>query len=254
MDEDRIFQALAHRTRRIILRTLAEEGPQTYTSLLKRTGLTTGTLNHHLEKMKGLIVSNRGMYELTDEGWRAYRAMVAVEGGSGGVRVSSPVDLIIRPSWGFENLARMGPSFVATSLLIGLLAIVVTLRFFGASTVLGNALFPLVFSLLGARIGYNVREYLRFLVSFPATLLPLLLTSLAFAYSKQLASLLGVSKDVILPVIPKIGLVWFFYMLMTCARHSLRLNPNESFVIAAVGIFAGRVVLDSLGGVSLVLG
>ncbi len=254
MNEDKLFQALAHRTRRIILRTLAEEGPQTYTSLLRRTGLTTGTLNHHLEKMRGLIVSNRGMYELTDDGLRAYRAILAMEGRSIELGGLSLLDLIFRPSLGFEGLAKMRISFALASILIGSLAIGVTLKTFGVPSVLGNSLSPLVFSLIGARIGYNAREYSKFLISFPATLFPLLITFLAFTYSEQMSELLGISRAVLSSVVPKIGLVWFFYLLMTCARHSFRLNPNESFVVAAVGIFAGRVVLDAVGGTSLILG
>ncbi|HDI73474.1 MAG TPA: ArsR family transcriptional regulator [Candidatus Korarchaeota archaeon] len=56
--KDRLFRALAHSTRRRIIEMLAEEGPQTYSSLLRKTGLATGTLNHHLEKVKGGLSSH----------------------------------------------------------------------------------------------------------------------------------------------------------------------------------------------------
>ena len=255
MEEDKLFQALAHKTRRLILRSLAEEGPQTYTSLLRKTGLSTGTLNHHLEKMRGLITSNRGLYELTEDGWRAYRAMLVVrEGSVGAVRSESPLDLILRPFTGFRALAEFKPSFVVLSLLIGAVAILSTGRYFGIPSIIGNALSPLIFSMAGARIGYNAEDYWRFLISFPATLLPLLVSSLMIEHSELVAGLLGIPTHLILSAVPKVCLVWFFYLLMTSARHSLKLNPNESFVVAAVGVFAGRVVLDSVGGVSLVLG
>ncbi|MDK2384253.1 MAG: helix-turn-helix domain-containing protein [Candidatus Korarchaeota archaeon] len=255
MEEDKLFQALAHKTRRIILRSLAEEGPQTYTSLLRKTGLTTGTLNHHLEKMRGLITSNRGLYELTEDGWKAYRAMLVIEEESiSATRVESPLDLVLRPFAGFRSLAELKPSFIALSLLIGLSAILSTIRYFGIPSLIGNVLSPLIFSLAGAKVGYNAEDYVRFLVSFPATLLPLLVSSLVVAQPESVAGLLGVPPYLISSAVPKVCLVWFFYLLMTSARHSLRLNPSESFVVAAVGIFAGRVVLDSVSGVSLVLG
>ncbi len=255
MNEDDIFKALAHGTRRKILRFLAEDGPQPYTSILRRTGLTTGTLNHHLEKMRSLITSSNGLYELTEEGWRAYRAMLVVRGELAAAgRRQSPLDLIIRPPSGFRVLAGMRPSYIALSLLTGLIASLLTIRYFGIGSFIGNVLAPLIFSLAGAKIGYGAGDYVRFLLSFPATLQPLIASSLLVAHPSWISGLVGLPSHAVLSAIPKVCLVWFFYLVMTSARYSLGLNPNESFVVAAVGAFAGRVVLDSMGGVSLVLG
>ncbi len=254
MNEDRIFQALSHRTRRALLKTLAEEGPQTYTSLLRRTGLPTGTLNHHLEKLKGLITSENGMYELTEEGWRAYRAIVAVESGEVSRVYAPPFHILVRPGPFFRDLSELRPELVLTSIFVGLLAFLTTVKNFGTLAFIGNGLIPIIFSLLGAKVGYGAKENLRLLASCPATLLPLLLSAITLPHVGVISGLIGLSSELTSAVITKAFLLWHFYLLMNCSRYSLRIGPKDAFAVTAIGIFAGRVVLDTLNAVSLTLG
>jgi len=73
-DIDRLFEVLSHRIRRVVLESIAEKGPRSFTELMEDTDVKdTGTLTFHLRKMAGFIRKNeRGDYELTDLGRRAY--------------------------------------------------------------------------------------------------------------------------------------------------------------------------------------
>lgn len=67
------FQALAHPTRRTIIRIVKSRGQGTsYTELITGLGLSTGKLNYHLEQLKGLIEKNNSQfYVLTPFGEKA---------------------------------------------------------------------------------------------------------------------------------------------------------------------------------------
>jgi len=74
---DHMFSALSHPVRRSIVILLAEEGPQTYSSMLGRLKLETGTLNHHLSKLRGIVEQDKDRkYCLTVEGQVAYQAIL----------------------------------------------------------------------------------------------------------------------------------------------------------------------------------
>ena len=241
MEEDLTFQALSHRTRRKILRILAEEGPQTYSSLIRKTGLITGTLNHHLERMKGLIQVKDGLYSLTDEGWRAYEAMLVVLGEAELSSCLSPFTLIYRPDTGFRELARGKAEFVALALILGAAATAVTVYLYTLTELMGNVLIPLTVTALAAKLGYD-RGGRRFLFTSPAALTPLLSQILIYYFRWTYAFL------------PKVGLIWYVYLLLLASKHGFDLDVNRSFVISLVGVLAGRIFLDSFGGLSLVLG
>lgn len=177
MDEDRLFRALAHSTRRRIIKILAEEEPQTYSSLLRKTGLATGTLNHHLEKIREILEVRDGLYDLTEVGWRAYQAMKVVEGSlSGAVRRSSPLDLVIRPSKGFREFAGSFPlGHVIVAFLIGIFSILLSLTVSDPVSVAVNSFVPPLFTAVGARLAYRTSNFKNFFASYPATLLPMIL-------------------------------------------------------------------------------
>jgi DNA-binding HxlR family transcriptional regulator len=82
-DVDRLFEAISHRVRRSIIESIAEKGPRSFTELMEDTGVgDTGTLTFHLRKMAGFIRKNeRGDYELTDLGRRAYELIKIAYGG-----------------------------------------------------------------------------------------------------------------------------------------------------------------------------
>ena len=82
-DVDRLFEVISHRVRRSIIESIAEKGPRSFTELMEDTGVgDTGTLTFHLRKMAGFIRKNeRGDYELTDLGRRAYDLIKIAHGG-----------------------------------------------------------------------------------------------------------------------------------------------------------------------------
>jgi DNA-binding HxlR family transcriptional regulator len=92
-DVDRLFEVISHRVRRSIIESIAEKGPRSFTELMEDTGVgDTGTLTFHLRKMAGFIRKNeRGDYELTDLGRRAYELIKIAYGGLNlGVRSPEP--------------------------------------------------------------------------------------------------------------------------------------------------------------------
>lgn len=81
-DVDRILSVISHKVRRDIIVSIAEKGPRSFTELMEDTGVKdTGTLTFHLRKMAGLLRKNeRGDYELTDLGRRAYEIIKVAYG------------------------------------------------------------------------------------------------------------------------------------------------------------------------------
>ncbi len=76
-----VFQALAHRVRRAVIRSLAEKGERSFTELMRDAGLEdSSVMAFHMKKLGGLVRRNeRGYYELTDLGWRAYKVLRELE-------------------------------------------------------------------------------------------------------------------------------------------------------------------------------
>ncbi|MCL5877156.1 MAG: helix-turn-helix domain-containing protein [Candidatus Bathyarchaeota archaeon] len=61
--ENVTFQALAHPTRRTILRIVQSRSMGvSYTELITELGLSTGKLNYHLEQLKGVLEKNNSNY------------------------------------------------------------------------------------------------------------------------------------------------------------------------------------------------
>jgi predicted transcriptional regulator len=71
--ENITFQALAHQTRRTIIRIVQSRNQGiSYTELITELGLSTGKLNYHIEQLKGLIEkNNKQQYVLTPFGKKA---------------------------------------------------------------------------------------------------------------------------------------------------------------------------------------
>jgi predicted transcriptional regulator len=79
--ENVTFQALAHPTRRTIIR-LVESRNQgiSYTELITELGMSTGKFNYHLEQLKGLIEKNSNQrYVLTSFGKKAVEHLNLIE-------------------------------------------------------------------------------------------------------------------------------------------------------------------------------
>jgi hypothetical protein len=79
--EDITFQALAHQTRRTIIRIIQSRNQGvSYTELITDLGLSTGKLNYHLDQLKGLIEKNSSHnYVLTPFGEKAVEHLNLIE-------------------------------------------------------------------------------------------------------------------------------------------------------------------------------
>ncbi len=78
---ERYLKALAHPVRRTVIKALAQKGSMSYTELMKISGVSdSGTFAFHLRMLGDLVAKNdSGEYELTEKGWRAYRALKSLE-------------------------------------------------------------------------------------------------------------------------------------------------------------------------------
>ncbi len=79
--ENVTFQALAHQTRRTIIRIIKSSSQGiSYTELITELGMPTGKLNYHLEQLKGLIEKNSSQrYVLTPFGKKAVEHLSLIE-------------------------------------------------------------------------------------------------------------------------------------------------------------------------------
>lgn len=81
-DLDKVIRALAHPIRRRVIEELAKEGSLSYKELMDRVGISdSGTFGFHLRNLKGLVEKNeRGEYQLTQLGWKAYDVLKILKG------------------------------------------------------------------------------------------------------------------------------------------------------------------------------
>ena len=79
--ENVTFQALAHQTRRTIIRVIQSKNQGiSYTELIVELGMSTGKLNYHLDQLKGLIEKNSDQhYVLTPFGKKATEHLNLIE-------------------------------------------------------------------------------------------------------------------------------------------------------------------------------
>jgi predicted transcriptional regulator len=79
--ENVTFQALAHPTRRTIIRIVESRNQGvSYTELITELGMSTGKLNYHLEQLKGIIEKNSNQrYVLTPFGKKAIEHLNLIE-------------------------------------------------------------------------------------------------------------------------------------------------------------------------------
>ncbi len=116
-DPDGIFHALAHRIRRGIIRALGEKRELSFTDLLRELGIEDSSLlAFHMKKLEGFVRRNeRGYYELTSTGWKAYRVLKELERESVGdelakameARASSPSEEVKEVEEGIVKVSDM---------------------------------------------------------------------------------------------------------------------------------------------------
>ncbi|MGC9009841.1 MAG: winged helix-turn-helix domain-containing protein, partial [Sulfolobales archaeon] len=97
---DQLFTALGHEIRRGVIRILAEKGPKTFTELLNELDIKdTGTLVFHLRKLGNLIKKNeKGEYELTDLGKKAYEIMSLASLKKEEIKPKEKTEEIVKPA------------------------------------------------------------------------------------------------------------------------------------------------------------
>lgn len=80
-DLDYILQVISNKLRRNIIKLIAEEGPISYTKLMKETEVEdSGTFGFHIKKMKKLLKKNEfGEYMLNEKGLKAYKLVEELE-------------------------------------------------------------------------------------------------------------------------------------------------------------------------------
>ncbi|WFO75032.1 helix-turn-helix domain-containing protein [Desulfurococcaceae archaeon MEX13E-LK6-19] len=80
---EKYLKALAHPARRKVLVALAEKKSLSYSELMRIAGIEdSGTFAFHLRMLQGLVEKdpNTGEYRLTEEGYKAYRALKILYG------------------------------------------------------------------------------------------------------------------------------------------------------------------------------
>jgi len=115
LQDGEVFQALAHRVRRAIIRSLAEKGERSFTELMRDARLEdSSVMAFHMKKLDGLVRRNeRGYYELTDLGWRAYKVLRELELESLRDRAEEVLKEIKGKEQVTKEVSRPGPQAVS---------------------------------------------------------------------------------------------------------------------------------------------
>ena len=74
--EDQFYVSLGHEIRRKILKIIGDNGVSSFSAFKKQIQSSTGTIYHHLEVMKELILQDKKKkYHLTNLGEHAYQVL-----------------------------------------------------------------------------------------------------------------------------------------------------------------------------------
>jgi hypothetical protein len=250
---------------------LAEAGAQTYTALLERFKLQTGTLNHHLAMMRPILDQDESKrYFLNRNGLMAYRILMYARGSFAkpelprvkrgavisAIRGTPPAlaKLVFHPAKALsEAKTQHGPYTVCG-------AVVATL-FFASSYYLGayavlRALIgfatTVAFCLAFSKLAYSRRPRLTLLASsvamayLPSTVLNLLTVTYAFVepyiLSQSTAPLIENPLYAAITQVFTAVLVWRLVLLFLAVRESCGLSTRRSFVT----VFASLLVENAV--------
>lgn len=124
--ESVVFQALAHPTRRTIIRIIRSRIQGVlYTELINEVGLPAGKLNYHLEQLRGLIQKDANYhYLLTPLGQKAMEHLNLIE-----QRANSEDERYVKIAV-LSQKVSLGP-IVKASLIIGILMMVFFISVWG---------------------------------------------------------------------------------------------------------------------------
>lgn len=260
---DLVLSAINHPIRRGIVRYLAEEGPQSYTSLLERFRLQTGTLNHHLRMLEPLLEQDGDKrYFLNRDGEVAYQTIRHVEallsrpklpvlrrGRMAPIVRGLPTGLfklLVHPSQAFTEAQDRPGSYLLCGLMI--LAIYMastpTSGFLAVFRSLAGVLGMLLFSQIFPKVVYNKSpRFSRILASIGMSYLPLLVFNLLIA-SSFFEFIASISSPLMLEDPGYAALIqvyaalyiWRFALLFLAFRSSCRLSSGQS--VGAVFAFS----------------
>ncbi len=260
---DLVLSAINHPVRRGIVRYLAEAGAQSYTSLMERFRLQTGTLNHHLRMLEPLLEQDGDKrYLLNREGEIAYRALRHMED-----LISRPklptlkrrrvlplirgiplgfYKLLVHPSQAFsEAQERLGAYLPCGLIILALyLASTPTVGIPAVMRSLAGILGMFTFSYTFPRAFYDKRPgFLRLLASIGMSYLPLLVfnTMITLSILEAIASISSplLVEDPAYAVLIQVYaalFIWRFALLFLAFRTSCRLTSGQS--VAAVFAFS----------------
>ncbi|MEM2127241.1 MAG: helix-turn-helix domain-containing protein [Candidatus Bathyarchaeia archaeon] len=266
---DLVLSAINHPIRRGIVRYLAEAGPQSYTSLMERFRLQTGTLNHHLRMLEPLLEQNGDKrYLLNRDGEIAYQTLMHIEAMLSRPRLPAlrrrritPVirglplvfyKLLIHPSQAFvEAQDRLGSYLLCGLMILALYMTSTPISVFPAVfRSLAGVIGMLIFSYIFPRAVYNKSpRFPRLLASIGMSYLPLLVFNLLimFSFFEFIAS---ISSPLMLEDPGYAALIqvyaalfiWRFALLFLAFRDSCRLSSGQS----VVAVFAFSVAESAL--------
>ncbi len=282
MSQDRfeaIFSALDNDVRRSIVLLLAESGPQSYTTLLKKFNLKTGSLNHHLKKLVQLVEQDeQNRYILKKEGQIAYmllknaKELVAAPSLPEVKRREIPkifknyltylFRLVFNPVHAFDEADE---NFGAYTLS----AITVLLALFGSVIVTNRSILPnlsiqliafTIFAYIFQRLVYHSKGSVKSvgLVVAMASLpyIPLNAISLLDIGFGELPSLIEIPfieepLRIGLTQLSSLLFIWRFALLFLGMRDFCRLTSVQSFMVVFTSTFFESLMFVIMGGIQI---
>jgi len=275
MSEDRLdalFSALGHPVRRSIVYYLAESGPQSYTALQQRLDIQTGTLNHHLSMLKGIVEQDENKkYLLTRDGHIAYQLMTITRDylarpalpairrrtvvptlRSAGLGLQK---LVFHPAKAFsETQQHLGPYALCGAIVIALfVASIPSLSAYAVVRslvgLLGVTLFCFAFVSLAFRKNPGLSRLavsisMAYLPAIMLNILAHLFTTLEFQPQALLPFLFtGDPGYIVVMQIFAAMFIWRFVLLFFAVRESCMLPANQSFIT----VLASSVIENAVG-------
>lgn len=270
MSEDQIdamLSAINHPIRRDIVCYLAESGPQSYSALLEKFKLQTGTLNHHLGMLKALLEQDEDKrYSLNRHGQIAYQLLTYAKASFAKPvlptvkrRMIVPAlrdsalgfyKLVFHPAKAFvEAQEGLGPYTVCGAIVMTLLfASTPSLSTYTITRSITGSLGVLLFCSAFAQLAYNKNPRLsRLTVSVSMSYLPAIILNLltllfaVFEFTPWTPLPFIIVEDpgyIVLMQLFAAVFIWRFILLFFAVRESCKLSASQSFT----AVFASSII------------
>lgn len=267
---EEIFEVLSHRIRRKIIRLIGENRGITYSEILGRLNIDTGTLNYHLSKMKNFIVKNDGRYFLNPNGLTAYRILKYVEDIEGkpvmveknrefsktiSDFINSFLYIYMSPIRAFSEVRVKPKTYTFISILFSSIFLLLSIYLYNFFTAFLTYLIPLVGTIFLVKIVYKTSSQIPiFLINYGLALSPAIIFLLV-----KLILLININNCIIANSIEEIIINYFltniFRPLLTVIflgylligiRESYKLSNSQSFVIIILILFLSKIIFTAL--------